>query len=472
MALLLAITLASTLYHRLAGLKLPPRLKPLVHLLDLMSPGRPVTVGADKRLAEREKSTLGASATLLAVGALGVLAAVLATQRAQSNTLAQQSLGVLRGGTAAAAPWAWAQASAAAAAAARLPAPPSGVFLRVTASGEPGQCQPSALTTTGLTAGAWALLPSPTCTALGGAPVSQFTLACPQCMFSPASALAFTLPYSCQSLLLEAGAVDADGSLVVLSLPPGDTAAPLGGSPGALLAGVTWALAPLLAQLNNTMDMDPAASRKGWQLLSQGSTPAPPLQLPASNGAAAAGNLTVLPLSAAVAVRVTLELQPYVATTTLTELTTVLQLLSSIVGFQGTIFSVVSILFGLLVSSRARSGGGPGALALQAHPGGGEGGGAAATARNPLEVAPPGPAPAPATWTRRAEGRDVWFECSDGTLAWDLPQGARLAPPAVTWSKCKEGGDTWYQSSDGQSAWDLPQGAIMESKAKRGSRTQ
>ena len=62
--------------------------------------------------------------------------------------------------------------------------------------------------------------------------------------------------------------------------------------------------------------------------------------------------MCVLPLSAAISVRINLILQPYVASTTLSELTTVLQLLSSIVGFQGTIFAVVGLLFGLLAQSR------------------------------------------------------------------------------------------------------------------------
>ena len=342
LGVLLLVTLLATLNSRLLFLKLPPSFKPYLLLLDIMSVGRPMTVGAEKYLAERQRSTLGATSTLLAIGALGVLAAVLATQRAESNTLSQQSLGVLEGGTAAAAPWPWAQASSAAAASAALPAPSSGVFLRFTASGEPGQCQPSALTTAGLSAGAWALLPSSTCPGSRASTLSQFTLACPTCMFSPTSAITFLLPFSCQSLLVEAGAVKADGSLVVLSLPPSATSAPGG---GALLSGVTWTLAPLLSQLNNTMS--PGQSRKGWQLLSQGSTAAPAQQLPAANG-----TLTVLPLSSSVSVRINLVLQPYVATTTLTELTTVLQLLSSIVGFQGTIFAVVGLLFGLLTQSR------------------------------------------------------------------------------------------------------------------------
>ena len=350
-ALLLGILLGA-LHSMFFHCRLSPGLKPYQRLLapylkqlDLMSSGKPVALGAERYLAERERSSLGASVTLVAIGALAVLAAVLATQRAESNTLSQQSLGVLEGGTAAAAPWPWALASAAAAAAAALPAPPSGVFLRFTASGEPGQCLPSALTTVGLSAGAWALLPSPACSGAGAGTLSQFTLACPACMFTPTSALSFSLPFSCQSLLAEAGAVDADGRLAVLSLPPGATSAP--GSGGALHSGVTWALAPLLSQLNNTVS--PEQSRKGWKLLSQGSTSAPPQQLLPSNGAN--GSLTVLPLSSSVAVRITLQLQPYVAATTLTELTTVLQLISSIAGFQGTIFTIAGLLFGLLTQS-------------------------------------------------------------------------------------------------------------------------
>lgn len=125
-------------------------------------------------LAEREKSTLGASMTLFAVGALGVVAAVLTTQREQSNTLTQQSLGVLRDNLfGATSGWAWAQAgNVGAATAVGLPSSATGVYLRFSVSGEPGKCIPGGFSTTGLSAGGWVLLPSQTCTTSTNAPVS------------------------------------------------------------------------------------------------------------------------------------------------------------------------------------------------------------------------------------------------------------------------------------------------------------
>ena len=345
LALFLLATMALTLFDRLSGLKLPERLKPYVYMADFMSSARPIAFGEDKQLAEREKSTLGASMTLFAVSALGVMAAVLVSQRATSNTLSQQSLGVLFDTGAA---WAWAVAQPAEAMASGLPTgtPASGVYLRFSVSGEPGQCSPQGLSAAGLSEGSWALLPSPPCTD-AQYPFTQFTLHCARCMFTSTSALTFKLPYSCQSLLAEAGAVDADGRLRVLSIPPGTTTPPP--SAGALMSSVTWALSPLLAQLNNTMD--PSACRKGWQLLSQGAVLGPLRKLESPQP----GQLTLLPLSSAVSVTVTLALQPYVATTTLSELTTVLQLLSNIMGFQGIIFSVVGFLFGVLAGSRKHS---------------------------------------------------------------------------------------------------------------------
>ncbi len=321
LGLLLLAAAARSIYHRMAGCKLPGAAKALAHSLDLLSPTRPVTVGADKLLAQRESSTLGFAMSLFAVGALGVLAAVLAANRAASNTLSQQSLGALRDTVAeeaAGLPFA-ANASVPGVAGAV-----SGLLLRFTASGEPLACLPvaGALQSSGLSQGAWALLPPPTCTAACTAaacpaplPVDQFTLACPNCVFSAASALSFTLPYSCQSILAEAGAVDADGSFATLALPPA------AGSPGALLSSITWNLAPLLSLLKNNMDK--SLNRRGWQLLSQGFSLGPLQQLVSANG-----QLSLQPLPSGVRVTVSLALQPFAATTTLTELQTVLQLVS------------------------------------------------------------------------------------------------------------------------------------------------
>ena len=96
--------------------------------------------------------------------------------------------------------------------------------------------------------------------------------------------------------------------------------------------------------------MDATACRRGWQLLSEGGQTK--LQSPTGSPG---GNLSLLPLSSSVSVSLTFALQPFVATATLSELTSVLQLLSNIMGFQGTIFAAVGFLFGVLASSRKHS---------------------------------------------------------------------------------------------------------------------
>jgi hypothetical protein len=168
LGLVLLVTIAvivRALFRRLSGFKLPLTLKPVVYALDLFSPMRPINVGSDRVLAERDKSTLGFSMTLLAVGTLGVLAAVLGASRANANTLVQQSLGPLEGPLLeATAGWPFATAPVPG-----LPGEANGLFLRFTASGEPRACLPLAgsLQFSGLKAGAWALLPPPACA--GGA---------------------------------------------------------------------------------------------------------------------------------------------------------------------------------------------------------------------------------------------------------------------------------------------------------------
>jgi hypothetical protein len=465
-------------------------------------------VGADKLLAQRESSTLGFALTLFAVGALGVLAAVLASNRAANNTLSQQSLGALRDSVVAATrEWPFATASVPGVA-----GKSSGLFLRFSASGEPRQCFPvvDSLKYSGLAAGAWALLqPFPSCSSGGGGggggggaaapfPVDQFTLACSDCAPTAAAALSFTLPYSCQSIFAEAGAVDADGSFATLALPPA------AGAPGALLSALTWNLAPLLSFINNTVDS--GLNRRGWQLLSQGSALGPLQPLAPANG-----SLSFQQQPAGVRVTVTLPLQPFAATTTLKELTSVIQLISSIVGFQAPVFAIAGILFGLLAASRkqakARSERGAAAPAAATAASARappprcwpllQGGGRRAAKRlagagaeeppqgaaqevalgNPLHAAPQ-PAPAAAEgaagWRRESDGGDEWFVGPRGEVAWELPPGAALAAGAAAqagapgWRRESDGDEAWFVGPSGEVAWELPPGAALVG-AERGS---
>lgn len=463
LGIIFCATLGTTAYNRLSGVKLPESIKPYVRMVDLMSSSKPIRVGDDKILAERESSTLGASMTLFAFGALGVVAAVLTTQREQSNTLTQQSLGVLRDSVVGATSgWAWAQAgNAGAATVVGLPPSATGVYLRFSVSGEPGTCIPGGFSTTGLSVGGWVLLPSQTCTTSTNAPVSQFTYSCSKCMFTPLSSLTFTLPYSCQSLLAEALAVDADGSLNALSLPPNNTVATAAAG-GALLSSITWTLSPLFSQLNNTLD--PTLSRKGWQLLSQGSVQGPPRQLPNS---ITPGQLTLLPLSSGVTVTVNLALQPYFSSTTLSQLTSVVQLISSIVGFQGIVFTFVSLVFGVLSTSRKHSKAKSERVLLASSLGS-----TSSTTGDKIDPSKTGKgwglpwgfggskrsSKLVASKDTATSGIDAAVK-ADNPLVVDNPLKEAL-PANVTWTTHTDGQDTWYTSSSGESVWTLPKGAV------------
>ena len=118
-----------------------------------------------------------------------------------------------------------------------------------------------------------------------------------------------------------------------------------------MLTSLKWNLSPLMALKNDTLDG--ARSRRGWKLLSLDSALGPPQQLLPAAGAG--GLLALQPLFSGVRVAVSLSLQPYAATTTLTELTSVLQLLSSIAGFQAPVFALVGLIFGLLSAKRKQA---------------------------------------------------------------------------------------------------------------------
>lgn len=277
-------------------------------------------------------------------------------------------------------------------------------------------------------------------------------------MFTPLSSLTFTLPYSCQSLLAEALAVDADGSLNALSLPPNNTVATAAAG-GALLSSITWTLSPLFSQLNNTLD--PTLSRKGWQLLSQGSVQGPPRQLPNS---ITPGQLTLLPLSSGVTFTVNLALQPYFSSTTLSQLTSVVQLISSIVGFQGIVFTFVGLVFGFLSASRKHSKAKSERVLLASSLG------STSTTSDKIDTSKTGKGwglPWSFGGSKRSNGltssKDMATSGTDkalnadNPLVVDNPLVAAL-PTNITWTTHTDGQDTWYISSSGETAWTLPDG--------------
>ena len=269
---------------------------------------------------------LGGCCTWLAIASILCLALALLLRRSTDNTLATQGLSIFFAST-----WASVGASPWGASAALPLLLPSGLLVSVTAVGEPGAC--SAPMNWSATApshgrGAWRLLPPPpsppdpsppssaAAAAAALAPTS-FSLQCAACGLGWGDSLVLTLPYSCQGLILEAGAVRADGVVesVAQALPPPP--------PGSLLATVSWTLATMLHLVNDTR-----SGREGVTLgyILVDATPVAGYAKPAPT---VGGGLAILPLAASVVLTVSFPLDKTIYTTTLSDRTTAVELLTS-----------------------------------------------------------------------------------------------------------------------------------------------
>ena len=275
-------------------------------------------------------------------------------------------------------------------------------------------------------AGAWVAATPATCDAATG--TAQLVLRCADCGgLSATSSLSFALPYSCQSILLEVGALDAAGAVSSFATA---AAAP----PGARLASITWALPTLLAVINSTVST--AASARGYTLTSVPAAVATAPLAPSCRGVA------VAPAAAAVAVSISFQLATIYTQTTLAEKQSVTALLAAIVGVAGVFGLFGSLLAGLDVAggiaARCATRRAARAGALVAAPGGGGKGGDApgSTRMNPLRDAQPG-APADGgeaargapEWVSVTDGKQAWYRnTATGAVAWVLPAGAAAEP--------------------------------------------
>ena len=156
---------------------------------------------------------------------------------------------------------------------------------------------------------------------------SLLTLTCTSCALSASSILTITLPFTCQSLYVEAIAIDATGEMNMLQLPTTSSAA-VGSQ---LLTAITWTLNPMASIYKDTITGQTA---RGFRLLSGSVSPS----YSASNAA------LLSPLAASVVLTVNLPLQSTFAVTTLTQLQTIAQLLTNIIGLLG-IMGAFKILF-------------------------------------------------------------------------------------------------------------------------------
>lgn len=422
---------------------------------------------------------IGGACTLLGGIAFVTLALVNILQRAADNTNIQKSVVVFD--------------DAAASALSRLPvfsAAPwgEGVQVRITASGDGTECARPLWSPANA---GWTLAARTSC---GGGRASQLVFSCADCITADVTmTLDVTLHYSCQSLLIEAGAIDALGVVTAFAIPAAKTVA----ASGTLVSSVAWTLPTLLSVVNSTVSQ--STSARGYTLVS-GPSVVTTRTLPASvNGT---GSLEVIPTTAAVTVKVNFPLNTFYSTTLLSEKQPLAALLSSLVGLAG-IFS----LFGSLLAVTDFSAQCLRKNALFAKLVPGKRGRAFASSSpsraekreapdvrwqpNPLSVTPSAAA-APASpaahtvWFERKEDGVKWYESTEGTIAWALPAGATLSSPPpllpadeadesespppsdepdivstddVVWYERNEDGARFFESSTGDVAWTLPAGA-------------
>ena len=261
---------------------------------------------------------IGGACSILGGISFLTLALVLTLQRAAKNVNTQRSVVVLD--------------DTASLAAASLPiysAPPwgSGIKVVITASGDNTACA-IPITWSAVDLG-WAYKSTVSCAASGA---SQLVFSCSDCVFTSASAIDITLHYSCQSLLIEAGALDGSGVVTSFALPTSKTVA----TGGSLLSSISWTLPTLLSVVNSTV----SPSYRGFTLTSGPSNINSQLLLPTANG----DGLIVTPNTASVALHIAFPLNTFFSMTILTETQSITALLSTIVGLAG-IFS----LFGTLL---------------------------------------------------------------------------------------------------------------------------
>lgn len=209
-----------------------------------------------------------------------------------------------------------------------------GLQVRITASGDGNVCA-SGATWSGTDSG-WALTRTAAC---GRTAASQLVFSCADCVLTPDSTLSVVLPYSCQSLLVEAAAMDGAGAVTAFALPAVETTA----MPGTLLSSISWTLPTLLSIVNSSI----SPSARGFTL-----TEATHAVVSSPLDDAEGGGLAVSPNAASVTITIVLPLNTFYAVTVLSEKQSFTALLSSIVGLAG-VFGFFGTLLGLVDNAHA-----------------------------------------------------------------------------------------------------------------------
>jgi hypothetical protein len=372
---------------------------------------------------------VGGACTILGGIAFVTLALVNILQRAADNVSIQESVVALTDARFAtsrslpvfsAAPWG------------------AGIQVRIFASGDGAQCASPLRSPSNA---GWKLRATTLC---GGSGASQLVFSCADCTTAESElTLDVALHYSCQSLLIEAGAIDGLGVVTSFAIPAAKTA----GSSGTLLSSITWSLPTLLSVVNSTVSQ--YTSARGYTITS-GAYAITPQSLPTAVG----GGLAIIPNSAAVSIKISFPLNTFYSTTLLSEKQSVASLLSSLIGLAG-IFG----LFGSLLAASDFS-----AACLRS---------SAACARfvpgkRGRSFASSGPA---VVEEKREPGQrfgstvnPLAMQKSTARTDGCVDLNTTTTNEVLRWYKRNDEIDTWFVSSAGESVWVLPFGAQLSAE--------
>lgn len=286
----------------------------------------PAVAIVGERVTKKPRA-IGGVCTLLGGAAVVTFALVLIIQRANNNVNSSSAILLLSVDNAAAA--------------ASLPiasdsAWGSGIQVRITASCNAGALAEAPPWKASEASDAWTLAPPTPCSRDGFAPNTwQLVFRCPICAkLAATSSLSISLPYSCQSLLLEAAALDAAGSVSAYSTV---AAAP----PGSLLQSIVWTLPTLVAVLNSSVPT--ASSARGFSMTRDAA-------VIATTPLASDQSVELAPTTSSVAIALNFQLATFFTQTVLTPRTSIAALIASIVGivgvfgFFGTVLAAVDVV--------------------------------------------------------------------------------------------------------------------------------
>ena len=196
------------------------------------------------------------------------------------------------------------------------------------------------------------LSPSSAATSVSDTAV-QHTWTCKDCVFSAQSKVEIVMDYSCQINVIEVAAVRADGTISVVRTSTADdvstymdtinTKMTLNEAEATLITdkgpitGIDWEVATHFTTLENTLT---GVSYKGYSVVNMSSRIS---RTPLTSGLDPS-LASLLPVTRAITLRITLPLQPFYSSVIWLEKTSTIQLVSSIIGL-ASIFTIFQMVF-------------------------------------------------------------------------------------------------------------------------------